>query len=830
MCFVVVFFFFFSPPPPTALLVGPAAGARAPVAAAPWWVLVPLFTAAELVVVHVQARRESLSVSFAEIPLVLGLVLATPSELLAASVLGSLVGLLYRRQSGLKLLFNVCLFALEAALAASVYHVLVGGAEVLSARGLGSVLATIVVADLVSAAALTLVVWLRAGELDGDVLREAVTSGLVAALANASVGLLVVLVAATEPLWLVLLVVLMATLVAAYRAHSVLSRGHARLESLYRFTRRVNREVGVTPVATAVLHQARDVLGADEAELVVLGEDRSRGAHLCLGADGQVRTGRPAVLGQWWEPARDGHAVRAQDVHGLAAPLHARDEVAAVLVVSGRPHHLGAFTGEDLRLLESLANHAAVSLDNAQLLDTVREEAAAQEHLSLHDALTGLANRRRALRVLAEQLRHDGQAAVLMLDLEGFTDINNALGHGVGDAVLREVGQRLVAVTGTPDRVARLGNDEFAVVLEPCTDTAAALRRAREVLREVCGSFRHEHLTVDVRVSAGLAAGVQDVDEAGIPVGVDAAVVLQRADTALYLAKHERTDLRVWTPRDAHGANRRMALLVDLRQSLDEGGLEVHYQAKVDPRTREVTGAEALARWEHPHHGRVSPEEFIPLAEQTGLITPLTELVLRTALADCARWRVRRPGFRVAVNISARSVLDPTLPAQVDAALVRALLPASALVLEITETAVMGDLARALPVLRGLRRLGVHLSVDDFGTGQSSLAYLKQLPVDEMKIDRSFVTAMASDTGDATIARAAIDLGHALGLSVVAEGVEDARTVQMLAEWGCDTVQGYHLGRPQTAQAMTAWLAGPTAGAQVPAQARPLTRPLDAPR
>ncbi|WP_298806974.1 EAL domain-containing protein [uncultured Pseudokineococcus sp.] len=790
-----------------ALLLGPLRDVRAQGQEMPWWVLVPLFAAAELVVVHVQVRRESLSISMAEVPLVLGLAFAAPAELVLASLLGSLVGLLHRRQLGLKLLLNLGLFALEAALAATVYHALAGGADPVSARGAVAALVTVVATDLVSAALLTAVIGVRVGELDGEVLREAVTTGLAAALATASVGLLVVLLVRTEPLGLLPLVVVLAVLALASRAVTSLSRGNARLELLHRFARAVEAESGVDPVSAAALREARDALGADRALLVTAGPDGVEAGRLVLDDDGAVRRAEPGPAA-WWAPALAGRDVVADGGRdGLAAPLRAEGRVVGALVLEGRPHHLGAWSDDDRGLMRSLAGHAAVRLHNAHLLDAVRAEADAAEHLALHDPLTGLANRRGALRAVEARLAVRPCAAVLMVDVEGFTDVNDALGHDTGDALLREVARRLVAAVGRADHVARLGNDELAVLLPGATSTEHALLLAREVLERVPGPFRREHMTLDVRVCAGLAVAVE--------AGVDAPTLLQRADTALYAAKRERTGLRVWDAVDAVGSSRRLALLGDLRRSIAADELAVHYQPKVDPCTGRATGVEALVRWHHPEHGRVGPDEFIPLAEQSGLIAPLTTLVLRTALRDCARWRRCRPDLTVAVNVSARSLLDPGLPEQVADALAEAGLPGAALVLEITETAVMTDLDRALQVLHALRRLGAHLSVDDFGTGQSSLAYLTRLPVDEMKIDRSFVAAMAASAPDAAVVRTAVDLGHVLGLSVVAEGVEDAGTLEALADLGCDAVQGYHLGRPMPAEELASWLAR-----QVPAPRR----------
>lgn len=784
------------------LLAGPLRHLAVPPGALAWWMLIPVFAGAELVVVHVQARRESLSVSFAEIPLVIGLVYLGPLGLVGARVLGSALGLLQRRQSGLKLFFNMSMFAFEASLAATLYHLARGSAAPSSARGLVSALATVAVTDLVSAAAVSVVIWLKAGEYDEGVLAEAVTSGLIAALTNTSVGLLVVVLVDTRPAALILLLAVVGTLAVAYRGYSALSRGHADLESLYRFTRRVQREEGSDSVAEIVLRQARDVLGAEIAELVML-PDGDDGLHLRL-ADEEVRA-QPLSVEAWLAPARDGHAVlrhESTDTGGpreaLAAPLEVDGAVVAVLVVHGRPHHLGPFTADDLRLFESLANHAAVSLHKSRLVNQLRREAQAQEHVSLHDALTGLPNRLHALRALSAELATSPNTAVLVLDLDGFTQVNEAFGYATGDHVLREAGRRLCTLAAVPGHVARLGNDEFVILLRDVADPRDAERRAQDVLGAVGVPFTLDQLTLDVRGCAGLAVAPAH--------GHDAGLLLQRADAAMYAAKRDRVTLRVWDPATEGDNARRLLLMGHLREAIDTGQLEVYYQPKVDPRTGAVHGAEALVRWEHPDHGRVSPEEFIPLAEHAGLVEPLTGQVLDAALTQCALWRATVPDFAMAVNLSARSLLDPALPRQVQAALSRVGLPAQALMLEITETAIMTDLDRALVVLHGIDALGVKLSIDDFGTGQSSLAYLKLLPVHEVKVDKSFVLAAASDANDAAIVRSVINLGHTLGLDVVAEGVEDDQLRRLLASWDCDIVQGYFISRPLPADAFTVWL------------------------
>lgn len=795
------------------LLAVPLRGTDAVLAGPSWWVLVPAFTAAELVAVHVQARRESLSVSFTEVPLVVGLVFVAPWGLVAARVIGSVVGLLYLRQTGLKLFFNVSMFAVEATLAATLYHWALDGSDPMSVRGLLVALGTVVVVDLVSAAALSLVIWLKVGEYDEGVLREAVSSGLVAAVANSSVGLLVVVLVVTSPPALGLLLIVVVTLALAYRGYASLSRGHAQLESLYRFTRRVQKQDGTTRVTDTVLQQARDILAAQTAELLVLASVDGPGATFHLSDDEVLEV--PYAPAGWLAPALSGSAMLHDGTGGrgagtaMAAPLEVDGRVVAVLVVSDRPHHLGQFTREDLRLFESLANHAAVALHKSRLVDQLRDEVATQEHLSLHDALTGLPNRRHALRALTAELARPGGTAVLVLDLDGFTQINEALGYAVGDDVLRETGRRLRDRHRGTGRVARLGNDEFVVILSDVCDAVDAEHRARRVLDVVGASFGTGGLNVDVRASGGLAAAFYG--------GVDALLLLQRADAALYLAKNDRSTLQVWNEADEGHSVRRLALLAGLRSAIDSADLRVHYQPKVDPRSGEATGAEALVRWQDAELGHVGPEEFIPLAEHSGLIHPLTQLVLDSALAQCERWRRSRPTFTVAVNLSTRSLLDVNLVDQVRTALARAGLPARALTLEITETAVMTDLEQSLAVLRSLRTMGVGLSIDDYGTGQSSLAYLKSLPVHEVKVDRSFVVGVTTDRGDAAIVRSTVALSHQLGLRVVAEGVEDQATLELLAAWGCDTVQGYHVSRPLSVDAFDAWL-----GRAVLVSARPL--------
>ena len=413
---------------------------------------------------------------------------------------------------------------------------------------------------------------------------------------------------------------------------------------------------------------------------------------------------------------------------------------------------------------------------------------------ALHDSLTGLPNRElfadrvgQAIRTADRELR---PAALLLLDLDRFKEVNDTLGHHHGDLLLIQVGQRLGEALREADTVARLGGDEFAVLLPGATAEGAGavagkLRVALQQPLSVAG------VALDLDASIGIAVYPEH--------GSDAAELLQHADVAMYLCKQAHVGFFVYDPAMDEHSPARLALLGGLRRALDRGELVLHYQPKAELATGQIHGVEALVRWQHPEHGLLAPGEFIPLAERTGLIHPLTHWVLGAALNQAAEWQ--RASFRlsVAVNISTRSLLDPTFPDQVASQLAARQVSADRLILEITESAVMADPARALEVLGRLHRLGVGLAVDDFGTGYSSMAYLKELPIDELKIDRSFVGQMATSPSDAVIVGSTIDLGHNLGLRVVAEGVETQHAWQELSALGCDLAQGYYLGRPMPA-------------------------------
>jgi diguanylate cyclase len=434
------------------------------------------------------------------------------------------------------------------------------------------------------------------------------------------------------------------------------------------------------------------------------------------------------------------------------------------------------------------------------------------ERQALHDALTGLPNRLlfadRVGHALASSGRTGARPVVMLLDLDHFKAVNDTLGHYYGDQMLIELAARLQSSLRPADTVARLGGDEFAVLL-PDGGAAAGTLAAKRMLASLERPFSLAGITVGVEASIGIAsADTSGIEPAFSDASADAEMpdLLQLADAAMYQAKKGRDGYRHYAPGREDSTTEHLTLLGELRQALDQDELLVHYQPKIAVDTDELLGVEALVRWQHPTRGLLAPGAFIDLAEGTTLIHRLTDIVLEKSLALTRGWLDQGVRVPVAVNVSARSLLDHGFPAKVAGRLAEARVPASMLCLELTESTIMSDPDGALAILHQLHDMGIRLSVDDFGTGYSSMAYLKVLPVDELKVDRSFVKDMTSNHSDNVLVQSAVDLGHNLGLSVVAEGVEDQATLAALQTIGADVVQGYYLARPMSAELLKPWI------------------------
>jgi len=421
------------------------------------------------------------------------------------------------------------------------------------------------------------------------------------------------------------------------------------------------------------------------------------------------------------------------------------------------------------------------------------------EHLALHDSLTGLPNRvlfrDRIDQVLADAGRSDGRAAVMLLDLDRFKEINDVLGHANGDELLRGFSARLRRSLRESDTVARLGGDEFGIVMRVsgADDVREAADRIHGALE---APFAIGDLSLDVGASIGGAVFPDDA--------VDPETLVRFADVAMYASKRSRSRVELYDPAEDVSSREALALGGEIRQALEDGSIIVHFQPKVEVASGRIVGAEALARWSHRERGLVLPGAFLPIVEKAGLMRLLTTRVLRLAVEQAAVWHRAGISIEVAVNIDIGALLDSTFPSGVAAVLGDAGLPAELLTLEITETSLMADPARARDVAHELAAIGVRLSIDDFGTGYSSLGHLTALPLSELKIDRSFVNRMAESPTDMTIVRTILDLGSSLDLAVVAEGIESDHTRTLLQDLGCKLAQGYELGRPAPADALTA--------------------------
>jgi diguanylate cyclase len=494
----------------------------------------------------------------------------------------------------------------------------------------------------------------------------------------------------------------------------------------------------------------------------------------------------------WSEPRRGERPELRSGVEMMLVPcLFAA--VALFLLIRADFVHLGVIP-------ECLAGAAllvagvrfAVSFNDVRRLSDIRERQART------DDLTGLANRRHFYERLNETIAHcrrqGTEFALLTIDLDHFKELNDTLGHHAGDLLLQQIGPRLQVVIDA-DAIGRLGGDEFGVILR---DVSSAASTAEQLQRALRRPFEMEGLTVSVHASIGIAVFP---DDAGSASGM-----LRRADIALYHAKDERSRYAFYAPSTDHNSRERLGLVADLKGAIEQGGLIVHYQPQVDLRTNTVSGVEALVRWQHPRRGLLGADQFVGIAEQTGVMRELTASVLEQALAQQRAWLDEGRELTLAVNVSATNLVDSAFLADLRRRLERWRTPPGMLRLEITESVLISEGSRVHEVIDSLGDLGVNLSLDDFGTGYSPLSYLRELPVTEIKIDRSFVEAMMNDRDTSTIVSSVIGLAHRLGIEVVAEGIETAGQLEMLRSFDCPFAQGYLFSKPLPAQVAGRWL------------------------
>jgi diguanylate cyclase (GGDEF)-like protein len=788
-----------------------------------WWVLAPLFAFAEICVIHVQLRREVLSYSLNEIPLILGLFFAPPGDLVLAVLAGTGAALIFhRRQPAVKLSFNVSHFCLETSMAIVMFHAVVGTHSVIGPAGWLGAFAAVLLADTIATLCIALAMSLAEGRR--QMIERLIGVGSIIAFTNACVALAAVTVLWTHPTSAWLLAVPAILLFLAYRGYNAQRQKRQSLELLYESTRVLQQSLEANSVVDTVLEQARQMLRADYAEITRFPTVKGgRAFRASLGPGVRREPMRSINLdpieGVWARVAAESQTILiARPIENeklrahfhergirdaIVAPLHGPEGVMGTLLVGNRLRDdLVTFDSDDLKLVETLANHASISLENGRLVESLKRHAAENEFQAQHDSLTGLYNRTMFHNRVTQAIEQSGtdMVGVLLMDLDRFKEINDTLGHPTGDSLLKETSFRLRRILGPDVTIARLGGDEFAILLPRLRSLIGATDLATNLVTALREPYELQDLSLDVSASIGISLSPQH--------GTDAETLMQRADVAMYIAKASHSGFEIYDgDKDQYSPNR-LALVAELRRAIEERQLVVWYQPKIDLGSGRVIGAEALVRWNHPRHGMMPPDEFIGLAEHTGLISPMTTYVLEEALQQCLAWRrAGSPDFKVAVNLSVKNLMDVELPRQISGLLAKCELVPDALHLEITESSIMEDPERAIEVLTRLHEMGIGIAIDDFGTGYSSLAYLRRLPVDEMKIDRSFVRGMMSSENDAVIVRSVIDLGRNLGLVVVAEGIEDRESLERLEALGCTVGQGYHIARPMDAEGFDSWAA-----------------------
>ncbi|WP_448610277.1 putative bifunctional diguanylate cyclase/phosphodiesterase [Geodermatophilus sp. URMC 60] len=769
------------------------------------------FAVAESYNIHVEFRRQGVSISASELVFVIALFEVGPTWTAVTRALAVGGVCLVQRFSLAKVVANTALAVVEVSVAAALLDVLPVGARTEPATWL-SVLIAIVIATMVGGALIRLAIIATQGysgpELWTSMLLAAVTVTPMAVI----VGLSMLLLMDVTPWSLLLVAPLLGGLVLLYRRFAAVAREGADLEKVYAFARQVEQIGPDEDGPRRLVEEIRELFNAErvalwlppyldeEPRLVVTSDDgrswydgpgdpadlfrrrATEGAH-----DGPVLVS----LGRATEEEAAALARRgAQDL--LAAPVATAAGEPGYLEVCDRRHDIVSFADGDRSALDSMLTHVNAAIRQQQLLTQIRYDAD-------HDRLTGLPNRQRLAAEIDQLLAADpvaGRAGLILASLDNYAEVTDTLGHAASDELLLVTAGLLREHAPPQALLARMEGEQFAVLL-PGLSLPATERAARRLREATSTRARVAGLDLEVTLTIGVAAA---------PVhGADAGTLMQRADVAL-LAGAGKSGVASYHPVLDQQSLRRLQLGTELEQAMADGEISVVFQPIIDARSSDIVSVETLVRWAHPRYGSIAPDEFIHLAEQIGRIGPLTDYVLDLALARCRRWLDQDIALSVAVNLSARCLTEPDLVDRVRRALRRHAVPGELLTLELTEGSVVDDSVRSSSVLTDLHALGLRLSMDDFGTGYSSLSQLRQLPIDEVKIDKSFVLGMSTSQGESFIARSIIELAHNLGLRVVAEGVEDELTRNLLAEMGCDKLQGFLVSRPLPDERLENWI------------------------
>ena len=761
--------------------------------------------------VELEFRRSSHSFSLTDVPLTLALIFASGTHAFVAVILGSVVALLLRRLPPVKFFFNVAQFSFVMTVLLLVVHSAseldesfgwVTWASVLLATQLGGVLT---IAQILCAIVLT------EGRVARDQVRQMFGMDFVVTVTGTAMALVCSILWIERPAAAPLLAIPIAVAFLGYRAYVSERQGHEKVKFLYEANRTLAESPEVADALDGLLERALEAFRAEQAEVILFAADGSAPLRTGLGpgtareAMAPVDPGSAAALRACAEAEDEPVALiapfppgivdylAAREIrHGMLGVLRGEDRVIGTIMLANRFGLARGFTDADRALFETLAANASAALQYDRLEQAVSELRDLQDqlqHQAHHDPLTGLANRALFSQQVREALDPAAgtDVAVMFVDLDDFKGVNDTLGHAVGDELLRGVATRLVRSVRHDDVVARLGGDEFAMLIRRPTDAEqGAVEIAERTLNAFLMPVPAGERPMNVSLSIGIAAKQH--------ARTHAEELLRDADVAMYEAKEGgKRRFAVFTPEMRDSIIRRHDLKDELRRAIAERELIVQYQPIVDLKTGEATAVEALVRWNHPGRGRIPPAEFIPLAEDTGLIVPLGRYVLEEA---CACVNERHPGLRVQVNLSAIELEHPDLVETVTGVIERTGIAPERLVLEVTETLLVKDAERGAHTLEALRAIGVQLALDDFGTGYSSLSYLRNLPLDTLKIAREFVDGLAFSDHDAAFVRLIVGLAKTVGLKVVAEGIETRAQLDMLREIGCEFGQGYYFAAP----------------------------------
>ncbi len=791
--------------------------ALAPVAI-PWWVLAAVFFLTEAKVVHLHIGRSAHSFSMSEIPVVYGIFFFRPGEFVAARLIGAALALvLSRRQRSVKLGFNLAQFLFCSVVTVGVVHLFATAGGTFGPLDWPAAFLATSVENMVGVFAVTAAISLAEGAPQHARIPRMLSMGAVVSLTNTSLALLLITVLFVEPAAALLFAVPIAAVFIAYRAYVSERQHHEGLEMLYESTRILQRSPEIDRALVSLLDHARKMFRAEVAEVSLL--PQTEGQEILrtrVGPGGAVDMLQPigttlddlrllecvserqATLVAHEEPTYDA-AGGARFRNAIYAPLVGESRLVGTIVVANRLSDLSPFDADDLKLFQTLASHTAVALENGQLERTLSSLSRLQDelqHKAYHDALTGLANRAFFTQSVAQRLESADDTGmvpvVLFLDLDDFKIVNDTLGHAAGDELLASVGDRIQQTLRTGDLAARIGGDEFAVLLWDTPEMPVARRVAERLIGAFGAGPAQDGAAANAPVSIGVAAGH--------PGSGSADELLRNADVAMYSAKARgKNRVAFFEPEMATAVAARHTLSESLQRAVAAEEFVLHYQPIVDVATGRLTGLESLVRWMHPTRGMVWPGEFIPVAESSDLILDIGRWVLERSCRQAREWHDRWPelhDLQISVNVAARQLEQPDFVDQVAQVVRESGVDPTTVMLEVTETTLLQNADDAIAKLEALRELGLGVAVDDFGTGYSSLSYLQRFPVTAIKIARDFVAVDEDDADGWELASAIVSMGRALRLTVIAEGVEEPFQLERLQGLGCGRAQGYYLARP----------------------------------